>query len=526
MPSLLDGFVESVQRYPKRPALYLDDQVWTYEQLATRAAHIAHAIVDTPRSEIPFAGVVASSSITAYAGIVATLMARKGFVPIDPDHPPQRIQNIVDHSGVDTLIVGTEGLDRLEGLLEKTATPLMIIAPQTDDLRGLSARYPRHRYRTGADLDRSSSLPDVPAADPDAPAYLVYTSGSTRCPRGVAVHHAHICAYLDAIDRRLPLRPDDRCSHTFPLTFDLSIHDLFSTWSAGAALCSWSPIDNPSPTRFIHRHRLTRWFSVPTVAMTMERLGELRPDTFPTLRHSLFCGEPLPVQLARHWAQAAPNSSVTNLYGPTETTVAIACQHFDDASPPRRGLVSLGHLFDGHQALVVDGDDQPVVGGQPGELLISGPQMTPGYWGDGEQRRQRFVHLEGYGDRKWFRTGDLVDVDTAGRLHFAGRIDDQIKLRGHHVELSEVDHALRRACGHCMAAAVGWPRDHAGVYGLVGLVATDKPLDRHRVLAHCRRYLPNPLVPDRVVGLSRLPTNERGKLDRNAMLQLLRTQEV
>ncbi len=531
MASLLDGFVDSVRRYPRQVALVLDNRRLTYEELALRASTIATAIDQASPGDSPLVGLLATESVSAYAGVLAILGAGRGFVPIDPTHPPKRILNIVAHSGVDTLVVGQEALDRLDGLLHEIGHPLEIIAPEADELRGVSARHQRHRFRCGADMPSPVELIDA-CDDPPGPAYLLYTSGSTDAPRGVAVTHRNACAYLDAMSQRLELAPDDRCSHTFPLSFDLSIHDLFMTWSAGATVVVWTSPTRTDPARYIDHHRLTSWFSVPTVAMTMERLGELRPHRFCSIRQTLFCGEPLPRSVAEAWRQAAPHSSILNLYGPTEATVAIAAYRFDpDDEPPdlqRRDIVSLGRLFDGQQALIVTGERRPLGPDTPGsgELWLSGTQVTDGYWRAPEATTQRFVRLHKDDERTWFRTGDRVERDAGGRLHFLGRLDDRIKVRGHHVELGEVDRALRRACGHPMAAAVGWPRSKTAVYGLVGLVATDKPLDRARVLARCRRHLPNSIVPDRIIGLGSLPTNGRGKIDRLAMQRLLQQQEI
>ncbi len=528
MGSLLEGFVESVQCHPDRVALYLGDRRWTYRELSGFAAQIRAAIAESQCGDGPVVGLLAAGSLTAYAGTLAVLGAGRGFLPIDPGYPPQRIYEIVDHAGIDTLVVGVEGLDRLDALLQQVGSPMAVVAPEAGPLRGVAARHPRHRYRAAPDL-RDVYEPLKAPTGTTAPAYLIYTSGSTAAPRAVAVSHDNARAYLEAIDRRAPIRPDDRCSHTFPLTFDLSIHDLFATWSAGASLVAWTSPQRMDPSRFIQQHRLTRWFSVPTVAMTMQRLGELSPGRFPTLRDSLFCGEALPVSVARAWAKAAPNSSLFNLYGPTETTVAVTSYRFGGGPPQRdgrRGVVSLGKVFEGQRALVVDDNDCPVARGERGELLLSGSQLADGYWRAPEATQRRFVSIDGQGDRLWFRTGDLVEIDDAGLLHFLGRLDDQIKLRGHHVELSEVDRALRRACGHSMAAAVGWPTDPTGVYGLVGMVASEEAIDDRHLLAQCRRELPRASVPDRIVGLPRLPQNERGKLDRRAMQQLLRHREV
>ncbi len=517
-----------VQRYPDRTALHLGSRRISYAELWSRAQSIADAITDGGLSKHRFVGLLASRELSAYTGVLAIMGTRRAVVPIDPDDPPARIHQWMRHAGLDTLVVGASAVDRIESLLRRTERPLSIIAPDADPLRELSARYPRHRYTTCVDLAGRRSPLLIDQIEEDDPAYLVRTSGSSAEPRGVAVSHGRLQHYLEAAEKRHPLSHRDRCSHTFPLSFDLSFHDLFTTWSAGATLVAWRPQKGIEPARLINEHRLTRWFSVPQVAMTMERMAELVPGRFPHLRRSLFCGEALPDGVARAWAKAAPQSAIYNLYGPAETTIAISDHHYRTDQPSRtcrRSTVCLGRIFEGHRAMIVGADGRRTGVDEPGELWLAGPQVCQGYWDEGKD--ERFVERD-EGRGTWFRTGDLVERDSQGRLHFLGRTDHRIKIGGHHVDLLEVDRALQNACGHSQACTVAWPRDATRVYGLVGFVACsdDDDFDERHILARCRRVLSRPMVPHRIVALPQLPTNGHGKLDRRAMQHLLRQREV
>lgn len=529
MSPLLRGFIESVHRYPKRPALYLDDRRWTYEELSCRAESICEAIKDNGLCQSQFVGLCADQSLTAYAGILGILATGLGFVPIDPHHPPQRIYSLIEGCELDTLVVGPEALDRLDGLLTRSGRPLAVIAPEVEDLRGLAARHPRHRFTTRADLVGRRSKIGLPRTSPSAPMCLLFASMSAPNPRAVPITHRNGRALLDGIGRIDSLKPEDRVSHTFALTFEASLYDLFSTWSSGAALVPWTSTAGDDPARFIQHHRLTRWSCIPTVAITMERLGQLTPRAFPNLRSSLFCGGLLAESTASAWAQAAPNSSIVNLYGHAETTVAIGAYRWeqpDSRRHCRRGLVPLGHIFDGQNAMVIGADGCPVSPGGRGQLLLSGSQVAPGYFENAGATMERFTVLPGHGPDPWFQTGDLVEVDDEGRLHFVARLDDQIQLRGHRVELNEIDRVLRRACGHDKAICVPWPRDRAGVYGLVAFVESDEPVDFHHLLADCRRNLPHSIIPDRVITRAELPLNPQGDLDRCAIQRLLEEKEI
>ena len=166
-----------------------------------------------------------------------------------------------------------------------------------------------------------------------------------------------------------------------------------------------------APSRFIRDKRLTVWFSVPSVVMMMSRMRMLRPDLFPSLRLSLFCGEALPASAAQAWQYAAPNSRIENLYGPTETTIAISHYTWDtsvDVTQFPNGVVPIGDVFPNHEACIIDPQYRPVDVGLEGELCLSGPQVARCYLNDPERTRERFVTIPGKGASLWYRTGDLV----------------------------------------------------------------------------------------------------------------------
>ena len=529
MPSLLRGFAESVKQHPTRPALCLEDRCWSYEALAEKAAAIAEVIDAIAPSENGLAGVFAAGSLTAYTGIIGILSAGRGYVPVHPKFPPDRLVDIVDRSGVDVLIVDRQALEKLDALLQRTSRTLAVIAPEFNDLRLWARRYRRHRFVSAQAMTHAAPPFELPYVEPEETAYLLFTSGSTGEPKGVAVSHQNARAYVDYIGHRYGIQPNDRVSQTFKLAFDLSVHDLFTTWSSGACLYPLSQRARMAPGRFIRRHELTRWFSVPTLGMTMDRFRQLAPGAFPSLRTSLFCGEPLPASLAQKWADAAPNSSVDNLYGPTEATIAITSYRWGGPQCRERcrnGIVPLGQAFPEQQTLVLNAQGDIAGTNETGELLLSGSQVCKGYWNAPEITAQCFIKHGQTGDRIWYRTGDLVEVDDDGDLHFVGRIDDQIQLQGHRVELAEVDCALRRCCGHDLAISVAWPYGAEEVGGIVGFVASDAPVDEGAMLQQCRQHLPDYMIPTRIVDLDHLPRNASGKIDRGALQRMLDNGEV
>ena len=250
----------------------------------------------------------------------------------------------------------------------------------------------------------------------------------------------------------------------------------------------------------------------------------LRPGSFPSLRYSLFCGEPLPASSAQLWREAAPNSILENLYGPTETTIAITHYRWNKNGSPEEcvnGIVPIGWIFDGQRCSVIDAERKPVPAGIPGELCLCGSQVTTGYWNDPKKTQEQFVRLPGAEERAWYRTGDLVRQDPGGCLYYLGRMDHQVKIRGYRVELQEIDAVLRRACDADQIVSVAWPVEHGSADGVVAFVAGVATLDADRVLDYCSKFLPGYMVPRTIYLCDEMPLNANGKIDRPRLVSML-----
>ena len=255
----------------------------------------------------------------------------------------------------------------------------------------------------------------------------------------------------------------------------------------------------------------------------MRRFGVLKPGMYPWLRLSLFCGEALPVEIVGHWALAAPNSVIENIYGPTELTIACTAYRWDNTESPdecAQGIVPIGKPFDGMRALIVDEQLREVEHGRDGELLMTGPQLGLGYWQDGEKTRQAFVSVAGK-NGTYYRTGDRVRRPWPGEaLVYLGRLDNQIKVLGHRVELGEVEAAVRQVSGLEGVVALGWPTTESGADGIEVFLETDS-FDTDALIGRLKEKLPAYMLPRNVLLLRRFPLNANGKYDRKALQLML-----
>jgi amino acid adenylation domain-containing protein len=398
------------------------------------------------------------------------------------------------------------------------------VLPDQQDIAPAVGRWPEHTFVGGHELDdegTSATTPARPSADDIA--YLLFTSGSTGVPKGVMVTHRNAMQFVASVVERYGITEDDRFSQTFDTTFDLSVFDMFVAWQRGACVCCPSRVVLWNPGRFIQDQRLTVWFSVPSLGMLMKRIGALKPGVFPSLRWSLFCGERLPSETAAAWAAAAPNSTVENLYGPTELTVACTAYRWDPERSPAEstfGVVPIGGPLPGMDVLVADETLREVLPGEEGELLMAGPQQTPGYWQDASATAAAYVTVPGRPGR-FYRTGDRVRRPIGdGPITFLGRVDHQIKVRGHRVELGEVESMLLKIPGVESAAAVGWPVALSGALGIAAFV-TGGGLEPAVVRTAVQATLQDYAVPQTIQVLSDLPLNANGKVDRRALVALL-----
>lgn len=458
-------------------------------------------------------GILATRSYEAYVGMLATGLAGAAYVPISQKWPESRITALLEMLELDALVTDVNGARLLTPAVLRAAPPAIVIpdaAPPIDTPDGRSIT----RFGDIADA-RLPSPVQVAAEDL---AYIIFTSGTTGMPKGVMISTGALRNYLEESRPWTNFTAEDRLAETHDITFDLSVHNLFLCMEAGASLHVLSALEMMAPGRFLRATEITVWMSVPTLVAMMRRNGALKPGVFPSLRLSIFCGEPLPVAAAQAWAAAAPDSIVENAYGPAEATVICLRQRLTD--PPRvtpeRGIVAIGKPYASMEAAILGVDDRPVRDGEAGELALSGPQLAVGYLDATGDQAQRFREIDG---RRWYLTGDLAMRDAGGIFHHLGRTDNQVKVKGNRIELEEVEAHLRRAAASEMVAVVAWPVADGSAQGLVGFCSST--LSAASITTALFETLPRYMVPGQIHILETLPVNASGKTDRRALLARL-----
>ena len=425
----------------------------------------------------------------------AVIRAGAAYVPVDPDHPAERIAYVFD-----------------------IAEPICVLS-RPQDHGALPARVPI----VDVDLDRQvSTTAPITDADrlgplrPDNAAYVIFTSGSTGRPKGVAVSHRSIVNRLLWMQDTYPLHASDVVLHKTPVTFDVSVWELFWPLQTGAQLVIAEPDGHRDPgylSALIADRGVTTAHFVPS--MLAEFVAAATAGQCASLRQVFCSGEALAPTTAEAFTRLS-SAGLFNLYGPTEAAVDVSAAEF---TPDMTVTVPIGAPVWNTQLYVLDGRLHPVPVGVHGELYLAGVQLARGYLGRSDLTADRFV-ADPYGPSgtRMYRTGDVVRWRADGLLDYVGRRDFQVKIRGQRIELAEVEAALLRLPGVAQAAALVHHDDVVGD-SLVGYVIaeTGTSIDTDGLRTELRGLLPAYMVPAVVIALDVFPLGSTGKLDRKAL---------
>ncbi|WP_019630457.1 amino acid adenylation domain-containing protein [Actinomadura atramentaria] len=467
-PATLPALFEAqVRRTPDAPALVLDGARLTYAELNARANRLAHRLItEVGAGPEDVVGVEMPRTADMVVAVLGVLKTGAAYLPLDPSYPADRLAYMTDD-----------------------ARPKHVVRPP--DLAGL-ARC--------ADTD-----PPGPTSV-DLPAYVIYTSGSTGKPKGVVVTHAGIADLVETQEKRLGAGPGTRVLHFASLSFDAALWQIcIPLLSGGTLVLCPDELRTPGAALadYAERHGVTMLGLPPSV------LAMFPADVGLPAGSTLAIGaEKVPPELVARWGR---EHRVVNAYGPTEATVNATLWDCDPGDP---GPVPIGRPDPGTRAYVLDAALRPVPPGVTGELYLAGAGLARGYLGRPAATAERFV-ADPFGPpgERMYRTGDLARWTPGGVLRFAGRADDQVKVRGFRIEPGEVESALARLDG-VERAAVVVREDRPGDPRLVGYVVGEPAADPRRALA---AELPAHLVPSAVVVLPALPLTPNGKLDRAAL---------
>jgi L-proline---[L-prolyl-carrier protein] ligase len=485
---LPDMLAEGLARNPDGPAVREPGAQITYRELDQLTHRIAWALLQ--RGVEPGDRVVIwlPKSINAVAAMQAVLRIGAAYVPVDPLSPVPRARQVI--TDCDPIVCVTER--------ERAAAGLSPAGPVRMLLLGEGARA-FDEPRPGAPLP-------TPQGSEDSLAYILYTSGSTGRPKGVCISHRNALAFVEWALAELEPEPSDRLSSHAPFHFDLSVFDLYAAFGSGACV-SLIPEGVSFVGRrlvdFLRQERITIWYSVPSALTMMMDPGGLLVAGPASLRTILFAGEPFPIVPLRRLRAAFRGPRMLNLYGPTETNV---CTYHEVVDIPEDEATAapIGRQCSGDRVWAVRDDGGETGVGETGELLVDGPTVMLGYWGRPPHRGP-------------YHTGDVVQRLDEDSYAYLGRRDAMVKIRGHRVELGDVEAAVSAhpSVREAAAVAVGSgleTRLVAAVSFRQGSSASLLELKKE-----CAARLPRYMIVHGVHELTALPRTPNGKVDRRAL---------
>lgn len=488
-PARLHEFFErACDETPDSVALECGPDRLTYRQLDERANRTAQVLLRRGVRVGQRVGILVPRSVPMYVTLLAVLKTGATFVPIDPAAPADRVRYVAEDAALDLLLVSAE----LEAAAAGVACPVLRPEQLAAELGHVSPARPR--------------LPP-PGAEP---CYVIYTSGSTGRPKGVAVGHASICNFIEVVADIYGVRRTDRVYQGMTIAFDFSVEEVWPTWAAGATLVAGPTGADRIGTGlacFLQHHRITILYCVPTVLATVD-------CDLPGIRTLLVGGEACPAELVQRWSR--PGRRMLNTYGPTEATVTATWCQLLPARP-----VTIGRALPTYRIVLLDERLEPVADGEVGEICIGGPGVALGYLNRPELTAERFLddpRITGGG--RLYRTGDLGRVLADGEIEYLGRADSEVKIRGHRIDLQEIESVLLedpQVAGAAVAPHPDAPAEDLVAYLTFTHGARDRQAVIQRLHGVLRQRLTAVMVPGYVDTLGELPMMPSGKVDRGRL---------
>jgi len=490
--TIAELFALQAARTPGQIALVAGTRQLTYRKLDERSNRLARHLQSLGVGPDTLVGVAMARTESLVITLLAILKAGGAYVPLDPTYPKERLTLVIGDSRM-RIVVTTEE--------SRTLLPLDL-----SDLAVVNAEDPAIASLNSAPVHSSAGSHHL--------AYVLYTSGSTGKPKGVMLEHRNVVNFFTGMDLAIGSDPGVWLAVT-SISFDISVLELLWTLTRGFTVVLDAGRGPGFVADQIARHGVTHLQMTPSLAM-MLTLDSRAYAALASLRTMLLGGEAVPASLI-NLLRKVFKGDIYNMYGPTETTVWSTSYLIQQVG----SSVSIGRPIANTQVYMLDEGFEPVPVGEIGELFIGGDSVARGYWKRPELTAERFITLPLLSRERIYRTGDLARFLPDGNIEYFGRVDYQIKLRGHRIEPGEIE-AFLEQCRGVRQAVVVLREDREGDKRLVAyLVAPaggpESPAELRATLAS---KLPDYMIPSAFVFLPSFPLTDNGKIDRKALLKL------
>ncbi len=491
---------EQAELTPDSLALLFDDQPLSYHQLNSSANQLAHLLQSLGVGPESLVAVCLHRSADMILALLAVLKAGGGYVPIDPDYPPARLAFMLDDSGAHLLITTLSLDQQLFGSSDLSSVPRLYLDQLQHEIDSQSRVNP-HSEVGGENL-----------------AYVIYTSGTTGKPKGAMNTHHGISNRLQWMQEAYLLDSSDRVLHKTPLSFDVSVWEVFWPLMSGAAVVVARPGGHLEPgylVELIEKQEVTTMHFVPSM---MEKfLEEVEEGRCKSVRRVIASGEAMSRELVEKYFERM-SGELHNLYGPTEASVDVSWWECERGAGGRS--VPIGRPIANTQIYILDKEMRAVPVGVLGELYLGGAGLGRGYLRKGGMTAERFVPnpYGGEGGSRIYRSGDIGRYREDGSIEYVGRVDHQVKIRGARIEIGEIESVMREVRGVREAVVVVREEEGKGKE-LIGYVVMEEgeEVSVREMREELELRLPKVMVPRAIVRLEGMPLSPNGKLDRKAL---------
>lgn len=482
-------FEATVRLFPDKTAVESGAEQLTYRELDRQANRLAHHLLGLGLGPEDKVALLLPKSAFVYVAMLGVLKAGAAYVPLDPSYPPDRVGFILTDCCAKLCITDSE----LCGALgqEIGSTPVFLA---DRDASGLASQPDTPLTREQTRLERENLC------------YVIYTSGTTGRPKGCLIEHRNICHLVRSEAKVYGITAEDRVFQCASTAFDASLEEIWMAFLHGATLVAGTKEimrTGPMLGQALSQRGVTVLSCVPSLLSIIE--GDID-----TMRVLIVGGEACPKDLAVRWHR--PNRTVLNSYGPTETTVAAT---YGELFPNRP--VTIGQALPNYRCYILDEKLDPVALGVEGELYIGGPGVARGYLNRDDLTRDRFITTERVTGEpvRLYRTGDLARFDDEGNIDYLGRADDQVKVRGYRVELSEIEAVLMQCPGVQCAAVAMWRE--TGQLAAYVVPRHGQQLNLGFMRETAAKRLPPYMIPATLDIIDALPLLTSGKINRKAL---------
>ncbi len=504
--NVLEWLMRTADNYSDKVALVDSESVVTYSEYKQKAVAIARKIIEKGLGVQQPVVVYMEKSAKVLVSFAAVAASRNFYSPIDVDMPTSRAQKIIEILSPGLVITTAELKDRFKQL------------GYIGDFIVYEDVYP-----TSDDMNIVESVLHS-IIDTDL-LYVLFTSGSTGVPKGVAIRHKSVIDYVDWVVEEFGINESDSFGNQAPFYFDNSILDIYSSMKTGATLhvidkkLFFSPV---SLLKYLKENNITTIFWVPSALIKVAKLHALKNvDLSDTLRRVLFCGEVMPNKQLNYWRSYLPDVLYSNLYGPTEITDACTYytidREFTDEEPlpigkPMRNTEIL--VLDENNCLILPSEKDRI-----GELCVKGTSLAVGYFRNPEKTKDAFVQnpLNLDYEEKIYRTGDFVTYNEYEELMYVGRKDYQIKHMGHRIELGEIETAVSSLEGFSRCCCIYDDKRSR----IVLVLESGDTITKEEINSQLAKMVPEYMLPGKVFTVSEMPLNENGKINRKHLKEQL-----